>query len=180
MINFGRLCAHKTIKTLMLLALVSSASAVNAKSATPNEIKAALIFKMGMFVNWKNPPPVKNYCFVGELGNTLGQILTHRAKEGKLPVPINITLEATLDKIERYQCQVLFIYSIDESQREKMQSLSQSTLTLVGNASELKNGGIVSIEIENRRPRLYASKSNLKNSNIEIHSRLLSTMTLLD
>lgn len=151
-----------------------------AEKATPLQLKAALIYKMGMFVNWKNPPPIKNYCFIGKKGIEVSEILEGMAKGGKLPKPINITLEDSLLDVDRYQCQVLYVAEIDSDEEEHLQKLSQSTLTLVDNASQLKQGGLASIEIENRRPRLYASLGNLKASNIEIHSRLLSSMTLID
>jgi hypothetical protein len=175
-------CKRNRISLLFLVSLFTGLFSMpsHAKVPTVSELKAALIYRMGVYINWKNPPPVKNYCFIGEKGKAISQYLVSMSKEGKIPKSVKITTQYSLDDIDRYQCQVLYIPDVDKSVEEKLQKISHATLTIVGNASQLRYGGIASIEIEARKPRLYVSLKNLKRSNIEIHSRLLSAVTLID
>lgn len=172
-------CQSLLLLVPLFLNLVFSKS-VAAQTASPLELKAVLIYKMGFYIKGNNSPSIKNYCFVGEKGKVISEVLIRMAKARQLQKTINITNEPTIDKFDRHQCQVLYTADIPNNMEQKLVSLSRSTLTIVDNASQLKQGAIVSIEIQGKKSTLYTSLSNLKNSDIEIHSRLLSIMTKLD
>lgn len=161
----------------MLPRSVYAASSEN----NPNfvKLKAALIFKIGNYINWKSKFSKKNYCFVGEKGNRISHILNEMLDNGKIPKSIEISHHDSINDIKLYQCQILYIDDIQQDEELHLKQLSEATLTIVDNVTQLSQGGIISIEIDRRGPKLYASLRHLKNSNIEIHSRLLSTMTLI-
>ncbi|MDO6718328.1 YfiR family protein [Psychrosphaera sp. 1_MG-2023] len=175
------------VKYLQILLLVSFllfsltySKQATAKTTTPLELKAVLIYKIGAYLRSRNSPTIKDYCFVGEKGKVLADLLIAMVKSRELQNTINVTTESSLEKFGTRQCHILYVADIPKDMEQKLVSLSQSTLTIVGDVSQLKKGGIVSIEVQGRKSTLYTSLSNLKNSDIEIHSRLLSIMTNVD
>jgi len=145
-----------------------------------NRLKAALIYKMGLYVTWNNEPEKLNYCFIGKKSEAIASVLKSKFAQGRLPAKVNFLNKASIKDVAKLECQVLFAASAGSSENTKFQEISQSTLTIAGSSNQLKHGLIASIEIKNRKPQLSVSKSNLKRSNIKIDTRLLAAVNFKD
>lgn len=142
------------------------------------QLKAALIYRMGHYATWNNPPEFKNYCFVGDSVAAVRDILLAKYHQGKLAGNVVINTVNKLVDIERHECQILYVNDIEQDEWQRMKELSKSTLTISNDISHLPLGLIASIEIKNRKPQLTVSRGNLKRSNIKIDSRLLKVVKL--
>ena len=165
---------------LALLASALSLPVDAAEFSIENRLKAALIYKMGLYVTWNDSPSQVNYCFIGEQAEQISSILRRENEQGKLLKNVKIIQKPSIEEVALYECQVLFAPDIDSDDSELYQNISMSTLTITSKHRELKNGIIASIEIKNRKPHLAVSKQNLKRSNIRIDTRLLASVTFKD
>ena len=142
-------------------------------------LKAALIYKMGQYVTWTNPPKILNYCFVGETSKTVGKVLEDRLSKLQ-GGNSQIVYHSKIDDIERYECQVIYMTNAKSKHKEKVDDLSKFSLTIGENTSALSHGFITVLEIKSRKPQLYASRGNLKQAKFKVSSRLLKSSKLVD
>ena len=175
-LSFTKLC----IRILSCLLLFGLSHSAVADSDVENRLKAALIYKMGLYVTWSNTPSQVNYCFIGQDSQGVSEILELKFNQGKLPKSVSIVNKDSIRDVEKYECQIIFAPVVRANDDELYQSLSQASLTIAANSKELKHGLIASIEIVKGKPVLAVSKSNLKSSNIKIDTRLLAAVTFKD
>ena len=161
---------------LYIFILLWPPSQAMANTNEESRLKAALIYKMGLFVTWNNAPEQLNYCFIGKKSEAIANVLKAKFAQGRLPARVNFLNKASIEEVAKLECQVLFSTSVKSSESEKYEEISQSTLTIANSSLQLKHGLIASIEIKSRRPQLSLSRANLKRSNIKIDTQLLAMM----
>lgn len=144
-----------------------------------NALKAALIYKMGKYVTWTNPPQTLHYCFVGEESQKVGVILEQKVKQLQ-GGNTRILFKPKLSEIERYECQIIYMANSSNSDKEKVTDLSKFSLTIGANTKAMSYGFISVLELKSRKPLLYTSRSNLKNARFKLSSRLLKSSKLVD
>jgi len=166
----------------LMVAIIAMGNSNTAKAETDveNRLKAALIYKMGLYVTWSNSPNQVNYCFVGQDSQAVSSILELKFNQGKLPKSVKIINKDSIQDVSNYECQVLFAPVVKSDDDDHYQNLSRATLTIANSSKELKHGLIASIEIVKGKPLLAVSKSNLKRSSIKIDTRLLAAVTFKD
>lgn len=171
-----RNCALTT--SLLCAALAFNAGAENLISAKEANFKAALIYKMGGYLSWRQPKDQINYCFVGESSNAISNVLQQRQQQGSLPKPITVTNHAELDATELTACDIVYAPNSDTLATENLKALPDNVFTISNSSRALQQGFIASIELYNKKPLLSISKNNLKNSSVSVNSRFLSYVDL--
>lgn len=163
---------------LALLAGLCLLISSNAHARDEEQVKAALLYKIGPYVSWDYDPSTINYCFVGSSAHGIANVLLEKQKTGKLPGNMSITKLDSITEIKQFQCQVLYTQKSLGFDKETFAKLSQTALTIADGTSSFELGVIASIEIKKRRPKISISQQNLKLSGIRLDARLLSIIQL--
>jgi hypothetical protein len=167
----------KSIVTLLCSGLLISQSFA-AFATSSEQVKAALVYKLGLFVSWGYEPTDINYCFVGSQTHGIGDVMLTKRKLGKLSGNVRITKLDDVTDIAQFQCQLIYLDEANKVSAEVYSKLSQTALTIAEGTEFFENGIISSIEIIDRKAKLSVSQSNLKLSGIRLDSRLLSVVKL--
>ena len=176
---------RSAIKCLLLLPVLLASSVFAAYSSaytinTEERLKAALVYKMGLYVSWQNKPVKINYCFVGKDTKSISEILTNTINRKKLSNKVTVDYISNTDTIEKSNCQIIYIGDTDKPiETSELLSWSKSSLTITNSSTELNKGYISSIEFTSNKPKLAVSEHNLKMSDITISTNLLSAVTLI-
>ena len=176
--------ASKQFSIFALLWLVSIcnvyAATTNPVTLKENNLKAALIYKMGSYITWAIKPATISYCFIGENSSEIGEILLNKQKNRQFPVPINVFIKTSNKKHEDIEsCHLVYISGEEELNKTELEEISRSAFTITSTSKNLPKGFIASLEIQNNKPLLSISKNNLKRSSISVNSRFLSHINLL-
>ncbi len=142
------------------------------------QLTAALIYKLTGFVEFPNEPSLLTMCFSGQNGWAISDVLENKQKEGKLKQPIKVLKHSALSQIEPLSCQFIYISPASRLEESTIRQLSRDSLT-ISDSDDFRNiGHISSIQFVNAKPVISISKKGLKASNIQLSSRLLSSITV--
>lgn len=169
-------CKNATVVAALFF-LCATPHTIFAKSIAPEyAVKAAYIFNILRFVEWPDNSPQKNtssinICMLGE--NDFGphiKPIENKNIEGK---PLRIikkhSLKQTLD------CHLVFVSSAELYPPDEISKIlgSKKIIVLGNDLDFVKNGGMFSFYIENKKVRLALNKNTLANSGLKVSSLLL-------
>ena len=91
---------------------------------------------------------------------------------------VEVIKEPALNNLRPNQCHIVYIAPTSRLQKEIVSKLSRNALT-ISNNDDFKNlGHTSSITFVDARPIISISKFALKQSNVELHSQLLNSITV--
>jgi hypothetical protein len=140
------------------------------------QVKAAFVLNFTKFTEWPSSAfPAANspfaICILGEdpFGGALDQIIQGEAIGGH---------RMAVQRIKRGSrpqgCQVLFIGQTEKDTGMVLADLGAGVLTVGEGDSFLRDGGMISFIIENRRTRFDINLAAAENAGLKLSSRLLS------
>jgi hypothetical protein len=154
-----------------LLLLVHPAPAQNAP--TEYEIKAAFILNFTKFIEWPNQPASPEtpftICILGEdpFGPTLSQIVQGE-QIAQRPIAIRRVRQSVAG------CEVLFVSKSERSTEGLLSTIPRGILTVGESDNFLRDGGVISFVLENRRVRFDVNEPAASRNGLKISSRLLN------
>lgn len=173
---------NKLLKPVIAFgAVLAGTLSANVAAEVTNEqkLKAALIYRMGSYVTWKDTPQKITYCFIGGESHNIGKVLSDKVKVGKLPDNITVLNKDANSADTIGDCSIVYITEEFNVTKELVDSISRSVFTITNSSSALKQGFIASIEVRKNKHLISISKRNLKNSDISVNSRFLSYVKLM-
>lgn len=165
----------------LYMSLLTFPTFINAaNSTTATQLNGVLIHKIATYLTWqKESNNNLAYCFVGKRSHPVGNFLKTQKEIGRLPSNISIINLDSLSNSRVKDCDLLYVDKDANLENDEFQHISKTTFTLTNSKELLSDGFIVSIELDQNKPLLTLSKSNLKNSNIHIDSRFLSVVNVV-
>jgi hypothetical protein len=177
---------HLTVKKGLLLGLLSVLSLNLFARGEPSEdqVKAAFVYNFAKFVEWpdtaftsKDAPLV--LCVVGKdnVGSAL-QLLEKREVQGR---QLRLNLISHLnDYLQNNSCHILFIANSEAiHQQEILAELGDApTLTVADNADFIKQGGMISLYVEEQRVQFAINSSVAHNNGLKLSARMLQLARL--
>lgn len=162
---------------LYLVAILSLATAAEGAALGEYEVKAAFLYNFGKFVEWpKQSAQAKESSFViGVLGaNPFDGVLDRLSAGGVVQgKPVTVKRFKTLRDLDR--CHVLYISRSESgSLPEIVKTLNTAPVLTVGDFEGfLRNGGAVSMFLEERKVRFAVNLKATSRAGLEVSSKLL-------
>lgn len=179
--NFSTLFKRLSLISLgfSLFTLPTLSNAANANTET--QLTGVLIHKIATYLNWnKKSNKELTYCFVGNNSHTVGDFLTSQKNIGRLPYHITLRNFTNLVDSSNAICDLLYVDKSTNWDRQVFNQLAKSTFTITNDKELLAKGFVVSIELDQNKPQLTLSKSNLQKTNIVIDARFLSVVNVVE
>ncbi|PTQ90800.1 YfiR family protein [Agitococcus lubricus] len=170
-----------TVKSLLLLGMLSLLSLSLFARGEPSEdqVKAAFVYNFAKFVEWPdnafdNKETPLNLCVIGKdrVGAAL-QLLEQREAQGR---QLHVTaLLASKDTLKGSRCHILFIASSEAARQQEIleQFLDAPVLTVADNLDFVKQGGMISLYVEEQRVQFAINQSATHNNGLKLSARML-------
>jgi hypothetical protein len=147
----------------------------NASGRQPSEydVKAAYLLNFIKFVQWPSSAESPNrpfgICIVGDdpFGATLDHIVEGEQVNDR-------RLEVRRGRQQPGSCEVLFVSKSVKEVPEVLREAGRGALTVGETDDFLREGGIISFVIENRRVRFVVNQKAATNAGLQLSSRLLN------
>lgn len=171
----------KTVKWIFiayLTVLSMSLYAYARGEPSAEQVKAAFVFNFAKFVEWPDlvlkSDDTLNLCVTGKDKTTQAlQLLSQREARGHILQVILLTGEP--DSIERHACHLLFVAN-DEKRRQQQwlaKVQNQAILTIADNLEFIKEGGMISLYIEDDRVQFVVNQSMTQGTGLKLSARML-------
>jgi YfiR/HmsC-like len=175
-------CARPYVATLLaaMLAILGMASPNAANAADEQsleyQVKAAFLLNFTKFIEWPaaafpdDASPI-SICILGDdpFGKALDQVIGGEAVNARKLV------------IERFRrppvpksCDVLFISRTEKDFNNVLNGLGQGVLTVGEGESFLREGGMISFVLDNRRVRFDINQTTVEGAALKMSSKLLT------
>lgn len=150
------------------------------ENSRSTQLKGVFIHKIASYLKWKSNPNNKiAYCFLGKNSQPVAAFLITQQSLGKLPDKINISNLATLTKDSVEHCDLLYVDKNTQLDQQQLAAIPSNVFTISNDKQWLEYGFIATIELDENKPQLTLSKSNLKSATITIDTRFLSIATVV-
>jgi hypothetical protein len=156
------------------LALVLFAIPAVAQNAPSEyEVKAAFLLNFTKFIEWPSSPSTPEtpftICIFGEdpFGPILPQIVQGE-QVAQRPIAVRRLRQSAAG------CDVLFVSKSERSAAALLSALPRGTLTIGESENFLRDGGVISFVLENRRVRFDVNEPAAARNGLKISSRLLN------
>lgn len=166
---------------MCLAVALGSAAAQAADGPLEYQIKAVFLLNFTKFIEWpatafeSTNSPVA-ICILGDdpFGNTLDQIVSGEIVNGR-----KVVVERINHTPEPKTCQVLFWSRPEKDVSKTLSGLGPGVLTVGEGDGFLREGGMISFVIDNRRVRFDIRRSVAENARLKLSSRLLNVARLV-
>lgn len=159
----------------MIVGLFYQARAADEQSLE-YQVKAAFLLNFTKFTEWPSSafPEADSpftICVMGAdpFGSALDQIVRGEAIGGH-----KITIKRIKRPTRPQGCQVLFMEKIEKDAATVLADVGPGVLTVGEEEAFLRDGGMISFVIENRRTRFDVNPTAAENAGLKLSSRLLS------
>lgn len=173
--DMGRLRAI----TLTVALLVSGALLAAQQQPLEYQVKAAFLLNFTKFVEWPtdefaDPESPISICILGEdpFGAAIDEIV-----EGEIVGTRKLAVHRVASP--QKECQVLFVSRSEKDLAKILTAVGPGVLTVGEGESFLRDGGIISFVIENRRVRFNISQTAARNARLRLSSKLLSVAKMV-
>jgi len=180
--NFGRRTPHRIVG-LIAFAAVTLATAQQTRYATEYEIKAAVLFNLGQFVDWPASAfaSAESPLVIGVLGQNPFSRSLDRAVEGEVVQKRKIVVKYgdTLDAIG--SSHILFICRTEARKlSDILKALrGKTTLTVSDMAQFAEKGGMVNLVAAGDRVRMIVNPTQIEAAGLRASSKLLRIAELV-
>ncbi|WP_455375889.1 YfiR family protein [Kaarinaea lacus] len=148
-----------------------------------HKVKAAYIYKLLKFVEWKNSPQIPdsatpiNICVLGT-GSIMEAI---RLLESKQANGRTIHILKGNPSGEKLKCHVIFITRGEKHNLEKvlLENYSNNRLTISDMEGFAESGGMIELATIKGKVKLVVNKASIDNSSIRVSSKLLDVAVLI-
>jgi len=159
-----------------LIAFASLASPAPADQPTEYDVKAAFLFNFVKFVDWPstsfaNPDSPITICILGT--DPFGRILDDLV-QGELVNGRKVTVHRIQDLPTPRACQVVFAWRSDQELVAEMNRMGKGVLTVGEGDNFLRDGGIISFVVQNRRVRFDINRAAAEAAGLRLSSKLMS------
>ncbi len=161
---------------IMACGMVAPSPLGGADESLEYRVKAAFLLNFIKFTEW--PPsaftasdsPI-SICILGAdpFGDALDQVIAGESVNGK-----KVAVERLRRAPSAKACQVLFISKSEKNIDKILPALGPGVLTVGDQEQFLRDGGIISFVIENRRVRFDINQTAAQNAALKLSSKLLS------
>lgn len=159
-----------------VLAVLAAASP--AQVHNPDAVKAAFVFNLTKYVEWRHPRPDLLIAFVGAgpLGERLNSSLSGKISESKA---IRVVLDPSEEAL--VNCDILFLGAMPaKSRRALLQKVqTKSVLTVSDAASFAQEGGMVGLVTVGDHVQIEINLEAVQAARLKISSRLLNVAVLV-
>ena len=186
--NTKKLLRTASNKRLLLIAIIFVTSIYQPPShaviSLEHKVKAAYIFKMLKFIEWKNDSQDSssannlNICVVGSgpIVEAIGLLDSKKAK-GQ---PISVNNKSAADNLE--SCQIVFVARSEHNNIKSILSKTspKTNLTISDIDGFARSGGMVELALIENKVKLVINLIKTNNSLIQFSSKLLNIAILID
>ena len=157
---------------LVLVLLTQGSFASSAEAPTEYEVKAALLYNFGRFVQGPDSGDTLLVCVLGE--DPFGPVLD-KMLEGKTAEARKLHVRRLRRSQEGEACQILFVSSSEyEHLPQILAELDGRSVLTVGDTPEFaRRGGMISFQLEQNRVRIHVNLRAAEGARLVISSQLL-------
>jgi hypothetical protein len=171
----------KPIAALGLAMALGSLPSKGADALLEYQVKAVFLLNFTKFIEWptmvfESPNSPVAICILGEdpFGTTLDQVVSGEVVNGR-----KVVVERIKRTPEPKSCQVLFWSHPEGEVAKTLSGFGPGVLTVGEGDSFLREGGMISFVIDNRRVRFDIHQTAAENARLKLSSRLLSVARLV-
>lgn len=169
--------ADLTALGLICIALASGAIATAHAQADENVVKAALLSKFGLYVEWPSstfaaPASPVNLCVAGDdpFGETLDKVVAGARIEGR-----NVVIRRLKTVRRDSGCHILYIGSSDAQRGAQIiDAVRGSSVLTVSDAGSRPGAGIIDFVVNENRVRFDIDEAAAAENGLVISSKLMS------
>jgi hypothetical protein len=163
--------------SIVLVLLTLGSFAPSAEAPTEYEVKAALLYNFGRFVQWPNSGDTLVVCVLGE--DPFGPVLD-KTLEGKITEARRLHVRRLKRSQDGESCQILFVSSSEyEHLPQILAELDGRSVLTVGDTPEFaRRGGMISFQLEQNRVRIHVNLRAAEGARLTISSQLLKLATV--
>jgi hypothetical protein len=155
---------------------VATRSSQAADESLEYQVKAAFLLNFVKFVGWPasafpQPDSPISICILGAdpFGKVLDQLI-----EGESVNDRKLAIERVKATPIPKDCQVLFLSRVEREMYRTLPGLGPGILTVGEGDGFIREGGMISFVIENRRVRFDINRTTAENAGLKLSSKLLS------
>ena len=172
-LNINKLKKVFTMRSIILLVVMSSITQAQLANLTEYEIKAGFIYNFASFVQWpKEVEDPLNLCvygknpFAGNLKKLQGKKVEHR----------QINIIGSIDKNNIGNCHIIYFSQASKPELPSLLKLLEGkpVLTIADVNSAAHAGVMLNIVLRNKKLAFEANQQSARAHNLQISSRLLS------
>lgn len=173
---------QSTVKRALLFGILSLLSLSLFARGEPSEdqVKAAFVYNFAKFVEWpdtafdnKDAPLL--LCIVGKdkVGAAL-QLLEQREVQGR-ELHVSLLPNGSKDSFKGVRCHILFIAGSEVARQQEIvqQFLDAPVLTVADNLDFVKQGGMISLYVEEQRVQFAINQNATHNNGLKLSARML-------
>ncbi len=167
-------------KILLLLILFSHGAAVNPQSLKEPSLIALLTLNIARFTYWPNIFAQTGDFKLCVVGDSITQE-AFRALDGARIGEKKVAIQPVTRFRNLGRCQTLFIDKVEPLKLKQVLKFTQKRLILtVGRGRAfVEAGGIVGIDVVNKKPKLLINMSALQQAGLKINARILELAEIL-
>ena len=163
-------------RVTVCFALLFGGEAATAESGLEYDVKAAFLLNFTKFVEWPpaaftGPDSPISICLMGRdpFGKTLDDIVQGETVNGR-----KVVVHRLSQAPGAQTCQVVYLSSSEREVARTLSGLGQGVLTVGEGANFIREGGMISFVIENRRVRFDINQNAADKASLRLSSKLLS------
>jgi hypothetical protein len=161
------------LRALFVAVLILSRSTAADRQPQEYEVKSAFLLNFTKFIEWPapaSPDAPFTICILGEdpFGPLLDRMVSGETVGGRKLAVHRISRDRPA------RCQILFASAHERDLSETLSTLPRGVLTVGEGAEFLRDGGMISFVVEDRRVRFDVSQRSALKAGLRISSKLLS------